>query len=56
MDYRDYKNIPSESEMVGRCEKETEQAFTMPVDSWQLAKIQTERKVWKQLAPSNMEE
>lgn len=30
---RDYKNITSESELVGECEKETEQAFTTPVDS-----------------------
>lgn len=53
---RDYKNTTSESEMVGRCETETEQAFATPVDSWQLAKIRSERKGWKQIALSNMEE
>lgn len=42
--------------MVGQCEKETEQASTTPVDSWQLAKIRSERKGWKQIAPSNTEE
>lgn len=52
----DWKNIMSKSEMVGRCEKETEKTFTTPVNSWQLAKIQEERKDWKQTAPSNMEE
>lgn len=42
--------------MEGQCEKETERALTTPVDSWQLAKIRSEREGREQIAPSNMEE